>query len=335
MRKRDESRLDGFKDIESLSEKLAREVGDMDDAAVDALYSEIRFPDNPAGRVQDLACTAAQHFTDNGEAVPEHVCSAMGSAAASRAVEIAELIEPQETPSVPVRELVAYRKQRALASGLLEIASEEQSQVAANAVARALRYRARLLRQQIHALRNALDRKRASEPWLAAKLNPKDWSLGLEIRPPTSPGEELVLRDRGFRLVLIPAVGVAIAYISGFFDPYRPGSALFWAGLLWAIFMSFVLWHANRRSFRIQRQRYDGFQHRFRKMCMLLLINLFLTVPLTWLMLKMWYFLTGLGPDLTGLGPDLTRILITTLFGVAVITHRYDVCFWRACGHAS
>jgi RNA polymerase sigma-70 factor (ECF subfamily) len=167
--------------------------------------------------------------------------------------------------------------------------------------------------------------------------------LRLEIRPPTSPAEELVLRDRGFRLVLIPTVGGAIAYISGFFGPYRPGSALFWARLLWAIFMSFVLWHANRRSFRIQRQRYDGFQHRLRKMCVLLLINLFLTVPLTWLMLEIWRLCEIAGAQagldvpyfFAGLGPQLTRILIITLFGVAVITHGYDVCFWRACGHAS
>jgi hypothetical protein len=68
-------------------------------------------------------------------------------------------------------------------------------------------------------------------------------------------------------------------------------------------------------------------------MCVLLLVNLFLTVPLTLLMLMMWYFFAGSGPDLTRI--LITRILITTLCGVAVITLGHDVCFWRECGHAS
>jgi hypothetical protein len=69
-----------FGNLEILSEKLVREVAAMDSDGVDVLYNELRFSDDPAARVQYLACSAAQEYVDRSEAVPQHVRAAIEAA---------------------------------------------------------------------------------------------------------------------------------------------------------------------------------------------------------------------------------------------------------------
>ena len=145
MRKRDQNGAD-FKDIEILSEKFVREVAEMDGRAVDALYSEIRFPDDPAARVRDLAADAARQYRERGEAIPEHVEAALDAPAGK--VDVPAIIQPlsaievRESALVPVRELYSYGRQRALMSGGAKVTPKEEESLAAYASALARQQRA-------------------------------------------------------------------------------------------------------------------------------------------------------------------------------------------------
>jgi len=117
MRKREQNGAD-FKDIEILSEKIAREVAAMDGGAVDVIYEEIRLPDDPAARVRDLAANAARQHREGGDVVPEHVQAALDAPGGTRTVGMPAVVEPvtaievRESALVPVRELCRENRAR-------------------------------------------------------------------------------------------------------------------------------------------------------------------------------------------------------------------------------
>jgi hypothetical protein len=131
------------------------------------------------------------------------------------------------------------------------------------------------------------------------------------------------LRDAGIRIVLIPAFGIAIPYFAGYFGPYGPASALYWAGLAWAMLISFAIWHGNRFFLLRQRRYYDWFQHPVRKICVLLFANVFYTAPVTVLMLLGWYRVAGFGPDWNA----IRTATLCCVICVAIITHVYETVY--------
>jgi hypothetical protein len=131
------------------------------------------------------------------------------------------------------------------------------------------------------------------------------------------------LRDAGIRILLIPAFGIAIPYFAGYFGPYGPASALYWAGLAWAMLISFAIWHGNRFFLLRQRRYYDWFQHPVRKICVLLFANVFYTAPVTVLMLLGWYRVAGFGPDWNA----IRTATLCCVICVAIITHVYETVY--------
>ena len=131
------------------------------------------------------------------------------------------------------------------------------------------------------------------------------------------------LRDAGIRILLIPAFGIAIPYFAGYFGPYGPASALYWAGLAWAMLISFAIWHGNRFFLLRQRRYYDWFQHPVRKICVLLFANVFYTAPVTVLMLIGWYRVAGFGPDWNA----IRTATLCCVICVAIITHVYETVY--------
>jgi Histidine kinase len=148
---------------------------------------------------------------------------------------------------------------------------------------------------------------------------PENASLKPETRAPELPP----LRDAGIRMLLIPAFGIAIPNFVGYFGPYGPASALYWAGLAWAMLISFAIWHGNRFFLLRQRRYYDWFQHPVRKLCVLLFANVFYTAPVTVLMLLAWYRVAGFGPDWNA----IRMATLCCIICVATITHVYETVY--------
>ncbi len=135
--------------------------------------------------------------------------------------------------------------------------------------------------------------------------------------------EPLTLHDAGIRWMLIPAFGIAIPYFTGYFGPYGMGSPVYWAGLAWSILISFTIWHGNRFFLLRQRRYYDWFQHPLRKICMLLLANIFYTAPVAVGMVLLWYRAAGFGPDWSAIRAVTLCCVICVMF----ITHVYETVY--------
>ena len=116
-------------------------------------------------------------------------------------------------------------------------------------------------------------------------------AISTKDRPPKTPsaGADVVLDDRGARLVGIPFFALLITHFSGVLGPYGPATSLYWLGCGWFILLSAILWHANRSFLEWLRHRYDWPFHPGRKVLLLLGANVLSTVPLTGVWHVLWY----------------------------------------------
>jgi len=138
-----------------------------------------------------------------------------------------------------------------------------------------------------------------------------------------APKAPTALDDRGARLVGIPFVGLAITYLSGVLGPLGPRSGLYWAGCVWFVLLSAILWHANRFFLIRLRRRFDWLEHPWHKLFFLLAANVLSTAPLSVLMLLAWYGFAGLETDWHTL--SVTTLVIVT--SVVFVTHVYETVF--------
>lgn len=131
------------------------------------------------------------------------------------------------------------------------------------------------------------------------------------------------LKDLRIRLILIPTFGVVIPLLTGYFGPLTWRDPRYWAGLLWGIAISFLIWHGNRFFLLQQRRHYDWFQHPMRKLIVLAFACVFYTAPLVVLMMLAWYRYAGLRPDW-----DAIRVVtLACVICVAFITHVYETVY--------
>lgn len=149
---------------------------------------------------------------------------------------------------------------------------------------------------------------------IASSPKPDSWKPKPDIGP---------LNDLGIRLIMIPAFGVAIPHLTGYFGPYTPASIFYWIGLAWAMVISFTIWHGNRYLLMKQRQYYDWFQHPVRKITVLLFGCVFYTAPCAVLMTLAWFGFAGLPPDWVA----IRLVALSCIVCVAFITHVYETVY--------
>jgi hypothetical protein len=148
----------------------------------------------------------------------------------------------------------------------------------------------------------------------ATLTNPENWNPKPESAP---------LKDRGIRLIMIPAFGVIIPHLTGYFGPLRWHDWKYWAGLLWGVIISFTIWHGNRYFLLKQRQHLDWFSHPIRKIAILLFACIFYTAPCSVLMMLAWYAFAGFGPDWA----VIRAVTLACIICVAFITHVYETVY--------
>ena len=153
-------------------------------------------------------------------------------------------------------------------------------------------------------------------------LNPEFGALKAEstaLEPPA--GAEL--RDLRIRLLMIPAFGILIPNVTTLFGPLGPAGAAYWAGYLWFVLLSFLIWHGNRWMLLVQRRRLDWFHQPVRKIAVLVLANIFFTTPLSVAMLYAWYRANGFAADWGAIRAATLMSVICVLF----ITHVYETVY--------
>jgi len=131
-------------------------------------------------------------------------------------------------------------------------------------------------------------------------------------------------RDLAVRLVGVPLLGIVIPSLTDLLGPLGPRSGMYWAGRLWFILLSALVWQGNRTLLVLLRRRYDWSGRRWRKVLAHVAANVLYTAPLSVGMLAAWRLASGITEV------DARTIALTTgviVAAVVIITHVYETVY--------
>lgn len=138
---------------------------------------------------------------------------------------------------------------------------------------------------------------------------------------PTAPSG---LNDIGFRVILIPAFGVVIPLVTGMIDKHDFSTWTIKLSFLFTIGIAFLIWEGNRYLLFTLRSYFDWFNKPVRKIAVLVLAISFYTIPISALLLVIWYKIFNAGVvDWETIRTTTLIIMICVLF----ITHIYETVF--------
>jgi hypothetical protein len=132
------------------------------------------------------------------------------------------------------------------------------------------------------------------------------------------------LNDIGFRLILIPTFGITIPIVTGM---VREATLSLWQlklSYLYTIGIAFVIWEGNRYLLFTLRSYFDWFDKPLRKIAALVLAISFYTIPVSALLLVLWYHLFNHGLIIWN---TITTATLIMMICVVFITHVYETVF--------
>jgi hypothetical protein len=132
------------------------------------------------------------------------------------------------------------------------------------------------------------------------------------------------LDDVGFRLILIPAFGIAIPIVAGMMRGITLTTWQFKLSFLYTIGIAFVIWEGNRYLLFTLRSYFDWFNKPLRKIAALILAISFYTIPISGLLLVAWYHIFNNGVVNWNV---ITTSTLIIMICVVFITHVYETVF--------
>ena len=148
--------------------------------------------------------------------------------------------------------------------------------------------------------------------------------MNQNMQPIKKNGDTIRLNDIGFRLILIPLLGIAIPIVTGLVDHTRYSLWQTKLSYLYTIGIAFIIWHGNRFLLFTLRSYFDWFNKPIRKMTALVLAISFFTIPVSVLLLVGWYHVFERGNvNWNIVGMNALIIMVAVLF----IVHVYETVF--------
>jgi sensor histidine kinase YesM len=136
--------------------------------------------------------------------------------------------------------------------------------------------------------------------------------------------DTIKLNDIGFRLILIPFLGIVIPLVTGLMESSRQSLWQTKFSYLYTIGIAFIIWHGNRFLLFTLRSYFDWFNKPVRKIVFLVLATSFYTIPVSVLLLVGWYQIFADGKvNWNIVGMTSMIIMIAVLF----IVHVYETVF--------
>jgi sensor histidine kinase YesM len=149
-------------------------------------------------------------------------------------------------------------------------------------------------------------------------------AININNKPIKRSGGTDRLNDIGFRVILIPAFGVVIPLITGMVNEQTPSTWKFKLSFLFTIGIAFLIWEGNRYLLFTLRSYFDWFNKPVRKIAVLVLAVSFYTIPVSALLLVIWYKIFSNGIiNWDTIAATTLVIMICVLF----ITHIYETVF--------
>jgi hypothetical protein len=144
-----------------------------------------------------------------------------------------------------------------------------------------------------------------------------------EPRRPLRAPDPVFVEDVTIRLVGIPLLGAVIPHLTGLFSAVGPRPWLRLSGYAWFILLSGLVWQGNRFAMVFHRRRYDWFDHPWRKVLLILCVNLLFVTPLCLGMLAAWYKVAGTPIDRNAVKVTTLVVVMVALF----IVHVYETVY--------
>lgn len=139
-----------------------------------------------------------------------------------------------------------------------------------------------------------------------------------------APRSGIRLNDIGFRLILIPTLGILIPLVTGMLQDLRLSHGMFKLSFLFTIGIAWVIWEGNRYLLFTLRTYFNWYNKPLRKILAILLTIPFYTVPVSVLLLVTWYRIFNGGVvD----WPELRTTTLLILLAVLYIVHVYETVF--------
>jgi hypothetical protein len=121
----------------------------------------------------------------------------------------------------------------------------------------------------------------------------------------------------------VPLFGILIPNLTGLYGTLGPRSPLYWAGSLWFILLSGLVWQGNRFALLVHRRRYDWSDHPWRKVLLIVCTNLLYTAPLSVAMLVAWYRFARMPVNAEAVKFATLLVVMAALF----TTHVYETVY--------
>lgn len=138
------------------------------------------------------------------------------------------------------------------------------------------------------------------------------------------PTEPSGLNDIGFRVILIPAFGVVIPLVTGMINHQALSLWQIKLSILFTIGIAFIIWEGNRYLLFTLRSYFDWFNKPVRKIVVLVLAVSAYTIPISALLMVIWYKIFNAGiVNWDVIATTTLIIMICVLF----ITHIYETVF--------
>ena len=131
------------------------------------------------------------------------------------------------------------------------------------------------------------------------------------------------LNDIGFRLILIPAFGITVPIVSGMISGTGFSNWQLKFSFLFTIGIAFIVWEGNRYLLFTLRSYFDWFNKPIRKIIALFLAISFYTIPISALLLVVWYKIFHTAINWSVVTTATLIIMVCVLF----ITHVYETVF--------
>lgn len=132
------------------------------------------------------------------------------------------------------------------------------------------------------------------------------------------------LNDIGFRVILIPVFGIIIPLVTGMVNHTALSMWTLKFSFLFTIGIAFIIWEGNRYLLYTLRSYFDWFNKPVRKIAALVLAISFYTIPVSALLLVVWYKIFNNGIINWNV---ITTATLIIMICVLFITHVYETVF--------
>lgn len=140
----------------------------------------------------------------------------------------------------------------------------------------------------------------------------------------TEGGYSFRVNDIAFRLLLIPFFGIVIPLSTGMINRVNFSNWQIKLSFLYTILIAFIIWEGNRYLHSSLRSYFDWINKPLQKVTVLVLGILFYTVPVSIILLLVWYRIFVNGPVNWDI---ISNTSLVILIAVIFITHVYETVF--------